>query len=259
VNDTLTEINTESNSFEIKYLIDKFNQLENRTKESLSFQKHTIHHISHQLKTPIAVLVSELERIEKRADSSELKSDIEVQILKTKSLGNIINVLLEISKIESGQHFTKQTLRIDELIFDLIAELKIIYSDFYFEVNYSPKEFSDSKLEISANPLLIKQALQNVLSNSIAYSDNARTEIIFDCSASNSLKVSISNTGSPITAEEEKFIFNHFFRGQNSQHKIGFGLGLVLTKKILEIHSSTITYSNPSKNLNVFEISFPLS
>ncbi|PKQ65958.1 sensor histidine kinase [Raineya orbicola] len=258
-NESIEELQVTSKSFELKYLITRFNQLIQRTNEAFAFQKHTIHHISHQLKTPVAVLVSELERIEKKTDSIELKTAIETQIVKTKSLGNIINTLLEISKIESAKQTTKQTFRIDELIFDIIAELNIIYPDFKFEVNYTPKQVSETKLAIKANEPLIKQAFLNILTNCITYSDNAKAEILFDCSDSEKLIVFASNSGIPISIEEEKFLFNHFFRGQNSQSKTGFGLGLVLVKRIFEMHNAKIAYSSPDTNLNIFETSFPLS
>ncbi|PSK99817.1 sensor histidine kinase [Cecembia rubra] len=258
-NESIEELQVTSKSFELKSLITRFNQLIQRTNEAFAFQKHTIHHISHQLKTPITVLVSELERIEKKTDSIELKTAIETQIVKTKSLGNIINTLLEISKIESAKQTTQQAFRIDELIFDIIAELNIIHPDFKFEANYTPKQVSETKLEIKANEPLIKQAFLNILTNCITYSDNTKAKILFDCSDSEKLIVLISNSGTPISIEEEKFLFNHFFRGQNSQSKTGFGLGLVLVKRIFEMHNAKIAYSSPDTNLNIFEISFPLS
>ncbi|MCH8491066.1 MAG: ATP-binding protein [Oceanicaulis sp.] len=109
------------------------------------------------------------------------------------------------------------------------------------------------------NPILIRQAIQNLLSNCVSYSNDSKAEITFDCSDVNHLKIQIINAGKPISTNEENFLFNHFFRGKNSEGKIGFGLGLVLTKKIVELSSATITYSNPSININVFELKFPLS
>ncbi|NIK73576.1 signal transduction histidine kinase [Thermonema lapsum] len=257
--ENLPALKSYSNTYELNYLIEKFNQLIQKTNEAFSFQKHTIHHISHQLKTPIAILVSELEKIERNENSFALKTDIQALIVKAKSLGNIINILLEISKIESGRKIKKQLLRIDELIFDTIAELNSINPDFHFEVNYTPKQFSESSLEINANEALMKQVFLNILSNCITYSDNAKATILFDCTQSNKLKIIVSNSGTPISSDEVKFLFNYFFRGQNSQDKTGFGLGLVLSKKILEIHSATIQYANPSPNWNTFEITFALS
>ena len=138
-------------------------------------------------------------------------------------------------------------------------ELNAIYPDFHFEVNYVPDEINEKRIIINLNPILIRQAIQNLLTNCILYSNNSKAEIKIDCSDGSGLKIQIINTGKPITSEEENFLFNHFFRGKNSQGKTGFGLGLVLTKKIVELNSATITYSNPSENLNVFELNFTLS
>jgi two-component system, OmpR family, sensor histidine kinase ArlS len=251
------KITIETSSNEVKRLTQRFNDLLQRTSEAFAFQKHTVHHISHQLKTPIAVLVSELEKIKDYTNIEDIKPEIENQINKAKTLGSIINVLLEISKIESGQQTKKQALRIDELFFDVIEELNAIYTDFSFEVNYVPDEINEDRLIINLNPILIRQAIQNLLTNCVSYSNNSKAEIIIDSSADCELKIQIINSGRPISAEEENFLFKHFFRGENSVGKIGFGLGLVLTKKIMQLNSATIAYSNPSDNMNVFELSFP--
>jgi two-component system, OmpR family, sensor histidine kinase ArlS len=250
------KITIETSSNEVKRLTQRFNDLLQRTSEAFAFQKHTVHHISHQLKTPIAVLVSELEKIKDYTNIEDIKPEIENQINKAKTLGSIINVLLEISKIESGQQTKKQALRIDELFFDVIEELNAIYTDFSFEVNYVPDEINEDRLIINLNPILIRQAIQNLLTNCVSYSNNSKAEIIIDSSADCELKIQIINSGRPISAEEENFLFKHFFRGENSVGKIGFGLGLVLTKKIMQLNSATIAYSNPSDNMNVFELSF---
>jgi len=254
-----TEIQTETSSYELKNLTQKFNELLKRTNEAFSFQKHTIHHISHELKTPISVLVSELEKLKNLSDLEDVKSMLDSQINKAKSLGSIINVLLEISKVESGQKIRKQTLRIDELIFDIIEELKFIYLDFNFELNYFPDEIDEHRLNLNVNEALVRQALKNLMTNCVVYSNNSKASIKLNCSSSENLKISISNSGKPVLKDEEKYLFNHFFRGENSRNKNGFGLGLVLTKRIITLNSGTITYSNPSDNLNVFELKFPLS
>ena len=253
------ELEIETTSSELNQLTKSFNQLLRRTNEAFVFQKHTIHHISHQLKTPISILVSELERIKNLSSVKEIKPEIETQIIKAKSLGGIINVLLEISKIESGQQPKKQALRIDELFFDVIEELNTIYPNFHFEVNYLPDEIKENRLIINLNQILIRQAIQNLLSNCVSYSSNLKAKINIDCSDATILKIQIINAGKPMTSEEEKFLFNHFFRGKNSEGKTGFGLGLVLTEKIVKLHGATIQYLNPKENLNIFEIKFPLS
>ena len=252
-------ISVATNSYEINYLTGKFNALVNRTKDVFSFQKHAVQHISHELKTPIAILVSELERAKAQDDLSQKNKIIESQILNANSLADIITVLLEVSKIESGRALAVTPLRVDEIIFTAIEELGILYPKFRFEIEFQPEVFKESQLELKANELLLKQAFLNVMNNCIAYSSEPHAKIRFIFSDPHYLKIAFINSGNPIKKEEEKYLFHHFFKGTNSQDPTGFGLGLVLTHKIVQLHHGDIAYSNPSPNKNIFELSFPLS
>jgi two-component system, OmpR family, sensor histidine kinase ArlS len=257
--ENLPSLEVKSSTHELNLLTQRFNELLERTNAAFSFQKHTIHHISHELKTPISVLVSELEKAVSLDNSEEIKEMIKSQISNAKMLGNIIHVLLELAKLDSGQDLKKESTRIDELIFDSIAELSIIHPDFSFDLHYHPETPQESALSPPVNRLLMRQALMNLFSNCISFSDNYKGTIRLDCSKADFLVLSISNSGATLGADEEKFLFNHFFRGANSRNKTGFGLGLVLTRRILELHNAEIRYFSPSANLNVFEVCFTLS
>lgn len=251
----------QTNTYEIKYLHTKFGELVRRSNDAYTFQKNSIHHISHQLKTPIAVLISELERIRiKVTDNDVIQQEINAQIARTRALADIINTLLEISKIESGQFVNKQTIRADELIFDCISELNMLYPEFIFEVNYLPDAPDAGALTIHANEILIRQAFQNLLHNCIVYSDEKRkAEIKIDCSHAGNLAFLFMNAGQPVTADERIFLFSHFFRGENSRSKAGSGLGLTLANTIITLHKGSISYTVPRKNMNVFEVKLPLA
>ncbi|HTO38048.1 MAG TPA: HAMP domain-containing sensor histidine kinase [Brumimicrobium sp.] len=252
-NNAPIEINT--TTIELINLTDRFNELLLKTEDAFKFQKHTINHISHQLKTPIAVLVTELEKTKKISEASEVKDAIQQQVIKAKSLGSIIDVLLEISKIESGQTVDFHEYRIDEVVFDCINELNIIYPDFVFNVNYSTANFDDKFLTKKINPTLIKQAFLNLLHNSIKYSAVNNSEVNFNLDNSSDLSIVFKNSGAPIIDAENKLMFKYFFRGENSKDKAGHGLGLILTKRIVEIHDAKIHYEREN-DMNVFSITF---
>lgn len=248
----------ETNTLELNILDNRFSQLLKRTNEAFIFQKYAIQHISHELKTPLAILVSELEKIQSNVNQEDIKIQLQDQVGRAKSLGDIINALLEISKMESGQTVAKELVRIDDLIFDLIGELNMYRPDFSFEINYFPELIDESKLRMNVNPMLIRQAFMNILTNSINYSDNAMAQVLINCSLPHDLVVRFSNTGQGVGAEEERFLFDHFFRGNNSRGKSGFGLGLVLTKRILELHNGSIRYSRAGDKANIFDVHLPL-
>ncbi|RRN76595.1 sensor histidine kinase, partial [Pseudoxanthomonas sp. SGD-10] len=155
--DENTPLELKTTTSELKNLTEKFNELLKRTRDAFVFQKHSIQHISHELKTPIAVLVSELEKIEQRNNMEQIKTELHRQTQKAKSLGNIINVLLQISKIEAGQAITKNTIRIDDIVFNCIAEINTLYPEFNFEVHFTPDNFNERILNMKANEPLIKQ------------------------------------------------------------------------------------------------------
>lgn len=196
-----TLLKPDTSSYELQHLTERFNQLLKRTNEAFAFQKNAIHHISHELKTPVAILVSELERTKSYTDIDELKSVLDVQIHNAKSLGEIINVFLEISKFESGEQTHTSEVRIDEILFDIVQELQLIYPEFRFDINYSPIEFEENRLILKANKMLIKQAFQNLMINCISYGSEQNAQIKIDCSQKNQLLISISNVGEPVSPE----------------------------------------------------------
>jgi len=250
-------ISVPSSKDEIEFLANRFNQLMQRLNDSFSFQKHAIHHISHELKTPIAKLVSNFEKMEREDNLIVLKQSLKNQKEDTKNLGDIINTLLEISKVESGNTIDIKEVRVDELVFDVVEEIKILNDTFEFEVDIDEKIENENNLTIPGNSKLIRLALVNLAANCIQYSDNEKAKIRIS-NNENQLTIEFVNSGPTIIDSEKQFIFQHFYRGENSKGKRGFGLGLVLTSKIIQLHHGQIEYLSPDHLTNVFKINLPL-
>lgn len=249
-------IEVKDSSDEIAALGNRFNELMKKMYDAFSFQKHAIQHISHELKTPIAVLVSNFERMEKETVPKQLKLLIQHQKEDTKNLGEIINYLMEISKTDSGENMARTQIRLDDLIFDLMAELQILHPDFSFSVSYDNADAAEENLLINANERLIKSAMLNLMINCIQYSDDQKAYINIK-SDHHLLQIDFINAGPVIHEHEKTFLFSRFFRGENSKGKRGFGLGLVFVAKTIALHGGNIEYSCPNNNINIFSISLP--
>lgn len=241
---------------EINILASQFNELLNRTYQAINYRKHAIHHVSHQLKTPIAILVNELEKLQQADQLERVQEQVPKLVEKTKSLGAILQSLLELSKIDSGQNLPKQPVRVDELIFDIEQELQIMNPHSEVQVRYNPSIPHEQSLVLNANEILLKQALHNLLSNCIAYSSNQRAQIEINTSNPGQLILTFSNTGPAIKESERPMLFKQFFRGTNSQGKSGFGIGLVLTHRILQTINAQIDYVPTDPQTHVFKVVF---
>lgn len=254
-NGTTAPLDNKTSTKELQYLTERFNELLERTKEAFAFQKNTANHISHQLKTPVAVLVSELEKVQQSDAVPELKAGVNAQMRRAKSLGDIIDTLLEISQIESGKDYRKEVIRIDEMLFDLLEQSGKIYPDFQFQLVFRPETFTEAQMEISGNDLLLRQAFQNLMTNAALYSTEPNATITIDSNQPNEITISIANPGQTLTEEEQQSLFSYFFRGQNAFNKSGNGLGLVLSEKIIHIHNGSIRFSS-ANGFNVFHTTF---
>lgn len=242
---------------ETALLANRFNELMERMNQAFSFQKHATHHISHELKTPIAVLVSNFEKMEKETDPEKLKIMIAYQKDDTKSLSEIIHALLEIAKTDAGSQMAIAPIRVDELIFDLVDELSGLHPDFRFSVEYQQHTDDEKDLTVQGNPRLLKAAFSNLMMNCIQYSSDRQARILIR-SHTDTLQVDIVNEGAVIREKEKQYLFQHFFRGENSKGKRGFGLGLVFVHKILSLHNGRISYTTPGGHTNIFTVTLPL-
>ncbi|MBX3241630.1 MAG: HAMP domain-containing histidine kinase [Chitinophagaceae bacterium] len=241
---------------EVTLLALQFNKLMKRMNEAFAFQKHAVHHISHELKTPISILVSNFEKIERETDPGKIKTLIKYQKEDTRNLSEIINALLEIARTETGNVLKQDKFRIDELIFDVAEELKNIYPDFQFVITYGAQTKDEDQLTVTANARLIKSALMNLMQNCILYSNDNKAGITI-AAGSRPGEIIFENNGNPISENETQYLFQHFFRGENSQGKRGFGLGLVLVHRIISLHGGTISYHSENKESNTFIVRLP--
>lgn len=249
---------TKGTKDEVAILGQRFNELMQRMNEAFSFQKNAVQHISHELKTPIAVLVSNFERIEQESNLGKIKCLIKDQKEDTENLSKIINSLMEISKTESGNTPKLTKIRVDELIFDLAEEFSVLHPDFHFSIEYAESIEDEQNLTVNANLRLLKAAFSNLMINCIQYSDDYQAKINI-IPQSKFLQLDFINKGQVINEDEKKYIYEHYFRGKNSQGKRGFGLGLVFIRKILTMHQGEVIYSNEDLKTNKFTITLPLS
>lgn len=218
---------------------------------------------SHQLRTPLAGIKWALEALLK--DEDHTLTAVQKEIVKKTSQTNkrlitLINDLLDVSHIEEGQ------FGYDFEPTDLVAITKEIIATFTDAVTHRGVTLSLTELGYALPPISVdkekmKIAIANLLDNAIKYTKEGGTITLSFKVEKTSLSLVIHDTGIGISEQEQPFIFNKFFRAKNAVllETEGSGLGLYITKNIVEHHHGIISFESRINTGSTFTIQFPLS
>jgi K+-sensing histidine kinase KdpD len=132
----LARITQPATNDEIALLATGFNNMLARVAQAYSYQKNIIQHISHELKTPIAVLISNLERAETELKEESVQHFLTFQKNGLMQMASIVNTLLEFSKYEASQEkLSTENIRLDELILSCFDSLQHLHPEAKFELS----------------------------------------------------------------------------------------------------------------------------
>jgi len=243
-------ITTLSSNDEIEELITTFNFMLDKLDDSFSKIKRFSNDVSHELKTPLTIIRGEIELgLRKERTNEEYKKILESTLEETKSLQELINSLLFLSKSnkkEIEQQFIN--VELDEIISEVIAiNKKLIETKnikFYFH-NFE-------NIQVQGQPLLLKILIGNIIQNSLKYSHK---NTVIDISLKNTQLI-IRDYGIGIKEKDLKNIFDRFYRVDDARSGTGYGLGLSIVKSIANIHNFTINVQSKYEEYTQFTINF---
>ena len=212
-----------------------------REKNLLQSQKDFITIAAHQLRTPATAVNWAFENLNQDSAIAPTSKDlINIGFMAGKNLMKIINDLLNITQIEEGRFgYNFQEINLVEFFDKLLADAEPIAKEYKVKVYLeSPPE----KVSVWADPVKLGIAVSNLIDNAIKY-NTANGEVIVKIESMGEFaQVSIKDNGVGILEDELKNLFNKFFRGTNvNQTKVeGSGLGLYITKNVIERHGGKI-------------------
>ncbi len=243
---------------EVGFLAHKFNELLDKIGNALKFQKHYIHHLSHELKTPLAIMMANAERTLAEKDNDKLKKSMEFQKNAIMELSHIINAMLDIAKTENKLAVPDVSLiRIDELLFECMDEIIFLNDDLRFDFVIDT-DLDEHMLTIAGNSRMVKLAIINLVKNAVNFSREEMPAVEISA-LGNDVQIKISNDGETIDEEDQAKLFKHLFRGKNSKSVNGFGLGLVLAHRVILLHKGDLTYSIDARGRNCFTLKLPVA
>jgi len=217
---------------------------------------------SHQLRTPLSAIKGYISMIIEGSYGQipELvKEKLQNVFISNERLIQIVNTLLDISKIDLGKmEIKKEPVQIEEIIQSCYDDLKIEAQkkglNFVFEKPETPLP------KINADPLRIRQVFMNLIDNAIKYTPKGEIKMTVS-QKGNSILFLIKDSGAGLTEKEKKEIFQSFTRGSAGLDYFieGTGLGLSIAKKITELHQGKIWAESEGKDKgSTFFVELPI-
>ena len=224
---------------EIKELTISFNKMIAKLENAFASQKRFNSSVAHELKTPLAVIKTNIDVLKSSNCKSLEEYDktlavVEKSILK---MNLIIETLLDIIRQENAP--LNEIVSIDEILEDIVDDLSIIANKKNIKLKLNSYNI---KNKIKGNEIMLYRAFYNVIENSIKYNKINGSIDILCYQDLNTIEVKVIDTGSGIKEEDYDEIFKPFYRceGINSYSKNGIGLGLSLTQSVIKLHGGEI-------------------
>jgi len=250
------EVKSEKN--EIDLLASEFNLMLKRIDNSLKHQSEFTANASHELRTPIARIIAQVEnKMNDKSISADTKLFLQNILEDTNQISELIHSLLILSKNDKTISSHEQMNRLDEIIYDCITKMNMIYPDCKVYFDIIVEQAADDIQELRGSRTLLEIVFINLLKNAYAYSDNKEVHIKI-IQKPQEIQCIITNTGKTISMHDQKRLFEPFMRGENSIGKPGFGIGLRIVDRILNLHRAKITYAAINEHTNEFLVQFPV-
>jgi heavy metal sensor kinase len=242
------------NKDEIYKLATTFNELLNRIENSMHQQKQFTADASHEMRTPLTIIKGTLEvLLRKQRTPEQYEQKINEVINQTDRLSFLFDQLLQLARAESNNTIIKkESIKLKEKIVQIIKTNDLLLNK-HNHVSYNIPE----DCLIVADSALLYRVLENIISNAIKY-NTPNGNIIFEWNEkSNSLL--IKDEGIGISKEQLPYLFNRFYRADNSRSSTiqGNGLGLSIVKRLCELQHINISVESTENKGTTFTLQFP--
>ena len=261
INELGRSINTMSDKLEatIKELQKNNIELEKDIEEKSKIdemRKQFISDVSHELKTPIALIQGYAEGLIENVNSDEesRKFYAEVILDETNKMDKLVKQLLELMKLEYGKReFDNEKFNINELINEVLRKCSVMINEKNIKVYFENKE----PIYVYADEFYMDQIITNYLTNAIKHAEEVEKETKIEIKVekvSNKIRVSVFNTGENIPEEDIQRIWGRFYKLDSSRNRQdgGSGIGLALVKAIMNNYQNEYGVKNKKNGVEFY-------
>ena len=236
---------------------DQMDQLQ----RSDEMRRELVANVSHDLRTPLATLQGYIETMllkEDDLDPEARRSYLETAIKHCERLSKLVSELLELAKLDAYDiRAQREPFNLSELVQDVVQKFQLMASEKQINLSTTCEK---SLPFVNADIGLIERVLENLIENAIHNTPPGGSVRLLLTPHQGNVAVQVSDTGQGIPAKDLSHIFNRFYQLEKSRKSdLGHsGLGLAITKKILELHDRSIEVASALGSGTTFSFQLPV-
>lgn len=217
-----------------------FNDLLRRLQESFEIQGRFISNASHELSTPLTVIINQIDvTLQKERTAADYLRVLNSVHAEVQHMAELTQHLLTLARTARGGTIKTEFVRIDELLMDIPSLMKDVSGDYTVLVHFDELPDDENLSVIQGNRELLLSAFRNIAENGCKYAPDHTVKISLSF-VSGRIVILFSNRSRFFRPEELETIFQPFQRGSNVSAEPGYGLGLSLTRRIVLLHKGEI-------------------
>lgn len=224
---------------------DKLKEDIERERSLVKMRKDFVSSVSHELKTPIALIQGYAEGLKLNINEDEENRNFYCDVImdETEKMNRLVRDLLDLSQMESG------TLKLDKTVFDISVLADYLlekYKPVFSEKGIKLQVEKDEDVKVYGDCARIEQVVVNYLNNALNHVDEQRVIKLVITAKNDKVKISVFNTGRNIPEDSLDKIWTSFYKVDKARTRAygGTGLGLTVVKSILDLHQNAYGVEN---------------
>ena len=249
-------IELDNSEDEIHKMAYTFNEMLDTVEETFIHEKQFSSDVSHELRTPITVILAQSDYALDYVETlDEAKESFEVINRQAKKMTNLINQIMELSKMERQNKIEKDKINFSNIILQLLEDYRTLLENNNIELITN----IEKDLRIYGNKLMLERLFVNLFTNAMKFT---KSTINISLNRINKeVILQIKDDGVGIAKKDQKYIWDRFFQTSDSRNKDknkGSGLGLSMVNRIVQLHLATIDVESEVGKGTCFIVKFPI-
>lgn len=243
---------------EIGRLGETFDSMAETMEHDIKFERSLTSDVAHELRTPLMAMLATVEAMQDGVLPADYEH-FETVASEVRRLSRLVDAMLHLSRLENGKRaFKPEETEVVELTRALFSMQEQLFADQGLSLTFEDR-CKNGECYAEVDPDLLREATVNLLSNAMRYTPEGGSVVLAVAKERNDVLISVEDTGIGIAKEDIPRVFSRFWRSDASRERVsgGLGVGLAITKEIVDLHNGTISVESELGEGTTFTLHIP--